>query len=251
MALATEEQRQHLADRIYFDPRQRNATPRNLKDVAEGVCLVGQMREDLGAEWKGQQITDIELLSAEWEFQFSIDNESKGEQTKKEKTTLGMTATSGKEVANSVSASAGFSGWGFSAEVNASTETRTFNSIETSDIREVEDTYTCPPESSIFVYKRRYRFRCRAWFSCEVRNAWCEWNESRMEAVFVNEITANQELISPVALGGQGKITNNPLTGLARPSEGADVSRDIVWLVMRPRLGDQYPWLSMPPVPWP
>jgi hypothetical protein len=44
-----------------------------------------------------------------------------------EETTIGMTVTSGKKVSDFVSASAGFSGWVFSAEVSGSTEMKTFN----------------------------------------------------------------------------------------------------------------------------
>jgi hypothetical protein len=95
-------------------------------------------------------VIDVELVSAEWMFQFSIENEGKGQRTKEETTEIGMVVTSGTGTSNSVSASAGFSGWGFSAEVNSSTETKTFSSLETSQKRTVRDTYTCPPEPSIF-----------------------------------------------------------------------------------------------------
>lgn len=120
----------------------------------------------------------------------------------------------------SVSASAGFSGWGFSAEVNASAEWKTFNALETSVKKTVTDTYTCPAESSNYVYKRKYKFRCRTWISDGKRDAWFESTNGRMQSSFVTEIIAKQELISPVALASHGKITNNPPSGLARPQKG-------------------------------
>jgi len=44
-----------------------------------------------------------------------------------------------------------------------------------------------------------------------------------VEAVFVNEIAANQEMISPVALGAHGKILNDTPAGLARPTKGFEL----------------------------
>ena len=102
-----------LADRIILDPNQPNTTPRNLKDVAEGTVLVGQMRELVHSQSQLELIIDVELLSAEWMFQFSIENEGQGQREKQETTEIGMVVTSGTETSNSVSASAGFSGWGF------------------------------------------------------------------------------------------------------------------------------------------
>lgn len=148
----------HFADRIILDPNQPKATPRNLKDVAEGTVLVGQIDQVFDSNKQIWTVIDVELLSAEWMFQFSIENEGKGQRTKQETTEIGMVVTSGTETSESVSASAGFSGWGFSAEVNSDLETKTFTSLETSQKRTVTDTYTCPPESSIFVYKRKYKF---------------------------------------------------------------------------------------------
>ncbi|KAE8151800.1 hypothetical protein BDV25DRAFT_138514 [Aspergillus avenaceus] len=164
--------------------------------------------------------------------------------TKEESTEIGMTVSSGSEVSNSVSASAGFSGFGFSAEVSGTHESRTFNSVETSTLRTVTDTYTCPPRSSIFVYKRRYKFRCRAWFFYESKNAWCEEKKGKIEGEFINEITANQELISPVALTGEGKITNTPPDGLARPTTGynLETSGSISDLTMLVLIQATYAW---------
>lgn len=214
--------------------------------MAEGVVLVGQIREVLDSGSQSSLVINVELLSAEWVFQFSIENDGKGNRIKEEETELGMTVASGREVAESVSASAGFSGWGFSAEVSGSTETRTFSSIETSNIKRVKDTYTCPPESAIFVYKRRYKFRCRSWFFSEANDEWYETKNGKIEAQFVNEITANQELISPVALNAHGKIVNNPPAGLVIPTKGWNIESNDnpIWLVLFVILKSTYPWIK-------
>ncbi|CAG7557566.1 unnamed protein product [Fusarium equiseti] len=168
-----------FADRtvIGVDELNAQAAPRNLKDVADDAVLV-----------------------VEWAFQFSIENESESERTKQMETEIGMTATSGTEVSNHVSAKARFSGFGFSAEANASTQSKTFTSIETSNKTRVTDKYVIPSHSSIYVYKRKYRFRCNTWVYWAPENAWLEMGGKKVEAQFDNEIVANQELISPAEL---------------------------------------------------
>jgi hypothetical protein len=138
---------------------------------------------------------------------------------------------------------AGFSGWGFSAQVNASTETKTFTTVETTKVKRVKDTYYCPPEASIFVYKRKYKFKCRPWFYSEAEKAWYNYPDGRkIEAEFVNEITANQELISPVRLSSHGRITGNPPPGLVTPTKGYIVTGQ--WgMVFYALLVAMYPWV--------
>ncbi|KAJ5278906.1 hypothetical protein N7478_004278 [Penicillium angulare] len=216
-------QTRSFADRIILDPSELTSANRNLKDVADCVVLVGQTRKILDDGTESNVIVDVELFSAEWALQFSIDNDGKGERTKEMTTEIGMTTTSGKEVSTSVSASAGFSGWGVSAEVNASIEEKSFNTMETSTLTRVTDTYTCPSESAIFVYKRRYKFCCRTWLYNAAQNAWFESNTGRIEGYFTNEIASNQELISPLALSSHGRITNDPPSGLVIPTKGWNI----------------------------
>ncbi|RFN43764.1 hypothetical protein FIE12Z_12011 [Fusarium flagelliforme] len=231
-----------FADRIVIDGNEPKSTPRNLKDVADGTVLVGQLRQVFQNETKDSMIVDIELLSVEWVFQFSVENDSKGERTKQMETEVGMTVTSGREVADSVSASAGFSGFGFTAEVNASTQTKTFTSLETSKKMRVTDTYNVPPESSIFVYKRQYKFRCRSWLYCAQHDAWVEVDGKKVQAYFAHEIIANQELISPAELTNHGRITNTPPSGLVRPTRGHKMSpREQLWYIMGLKM--VYPWI--------
>ncbi|KAH6970243.1 hypothetical protein DER45DRAFT_608947 [Fusarium avenaceum] len=210
-----------FANRIVVGDHELHSAQRNLKDDADGKVLVGQMCQAIDDKSVLELIIDVELLSAEWVFQFSIENDSKGMRTREEETELGMTVTHGKEVSESVSASAGFSGWGFSAQVNASTETKTFTSVETTSVKRIKDTYQCPPEASIFVYKRKYKFKCRPWIYYKAQNAWFNYPDGRkMQAEFVNEITSNQELISPVALSSHGRISGASPAGLVVPAEG-------------------------------
>jgi hypothetical protein len=55
----------HFADRIILDPNQPKATPRNLKDVAEGTVLVGQIDQVFDSNKQIWTVIDVELLSAE------------------------------------------------------------------------------------------------------------------------------------------------------------------------------------------
>lgn len=100
----------HIGDRIIDGPNQPNSTPRNLKDVAEGTVLVGQIRNVFDTNSQLEVVIDVELVSAEWLYQFDIVNEGQGQRTKEESTEVGMVVTSGTETSESVSASAGFSG---------------------------------------------------------------------------------------------------------------------------------------------
>ncbi|KIL90126.1 hypothetical protein FAVG1_06865 [Fusarium avenaceum] len=70
-----------FADRIIAGDHGLHSAARNLKDVADGKVLVGQIREVLDSGSQSSLIIDVELLSAEWIFQFSIENESKGHRT--------------------------------------------------------------------------------------------------------------------------------------------------------------------------
>ncbi|KAL4724573.1 hypothetical protein ACLX1H_008014 [Fusarium chlamydosporum] len=101
---------QNFAHKIVVGDYGLHAVQRNLKDVADGKVLVGQICQVLGPNFR--LIIDVELLSVEWTSQFIIENDNKGERTHEEETELGMTVTQDTEVSDSVSASAGFSGWG-------------------------------------------------------------------------------------------------------------------------------------------
>ncbi|KAI1069010.1 hypothetical protein LB507_006073 [Fusarium sp. FIESC RH6] len=232
-----------FADRIVIDDFEINGKQRNLKDVADGNLLVGQMRQVIDSMKKGSLVIDVELLSVEWVLQFSLENEGKGEFVRQKETEVGMTVTEGEEVSESISAKAGFSGWGFSAEVNGSKETKTFTTIETSNKTTVKDTYNVPPDTSIFVYKKKYNFRCRPWIYWDSENAWLENNGKRVEAHFYNSIIANEELITPVELTGHGRITNKPPSDLIQPTKKHSLTDDFegsAWYIFVRKI---YQWM--------
>jgi hypothetical protein len=63
-----------------------------------------------------------------------------------------------------------------------------------------------------------------------------------IEAEFVNEITANQKLISPVPLCSHGRITSNPPPGLVIPTKGYIMTGQ--WAtVFYALLIAMYPWV--------
>jgi hypothetical protein len=64
-----------------------------------------------------------------------------------------------------------------------------------------------------------------------------------VEVFFVNDITANQELISPVALVAHGKISSNPPAGLVRPTKSFDVSSGLANMVLYALAKQAYPWM--------
>jgi len=77
-----------FADRTVIGVNELNAqaAPKNLKDVANDAALVGQIRQVFDDGKQSSVIVDVELLSVEWAFQFSIENESKSERTKQMET---------------------------------------------------------------------------------------------------------------------------------------------------------------------
>ncbi|KAG4263748.1 hypothetical protein FPRO03_09024 [Fusarium proliferatum] len=215
---------EHVAERIVVDHNLPNSAHRNLRDVADATVLVGQFREVFEGVIRTELITNIELQSAEWVLQFSIENEAKGTRTLEETTELGMTITSGKEVSDSVRASAGFSGWGFSVEVGGSMESKTFNTTETSSVQKVTDTS--------WFYDSLYGSRIETLAGFPI------------EGQFFSEITANQELISPVALTGQGLIPNNPPCGLVYPNNRFSAHDHSLseWVTWYKTMAKKYPW---------
>ncbi|KAJ6033838.1 uncharacterized protein N7446_007871 [Penicillium canescens] len=220
-------------DRIILDPHQNLGESRNLRDIAEnGGALVGQIREVLDSGYLSSLVIDVELLEAKWIHQFTIEIPSDSTHSKEEKTEVGMSVTEGKEVVESVSASAGFSGWGFSAEVSGSTETRTFSSIETSELKTVTDTYNVPAKSDLWVYKPGYKFRCT------LHDAFAKDHKGKIQAHFVNTIVASHELMGPVELKGTGTLSSE-LDGLLLPTKGVQltIAEYVVY-------GAMYPWLQ-------
>ncbi|KAG4291450.1 hypothetical protein FPRO06_03335 [Fusarium proliferatum] len=217
---------EHVAERIVVDHNLPNSAHRNLRDVADATVLVGQFREVFEGVIRTELITNIELQSAEWVLQFSIENEAKGTRTLEETTELGMTITSGKEVSDSVRASAGFSGWGFSVEVGGSMESKTFNTTETSSVQKVTDTS--------WFYDSLYGSRIETLAGFPI------------EGQFFSEITTNQELISPVALTGQGLIPNNPPSGLVYPNNRYSAYDHSLseWVTWYKAMAKKYPWTA-------
>jgi hypothetical protein len=110
----------------------------------------------------------------------------------------------------------------------------------------VANTYTCPPESSIFVYKRKYTFRCRTWLYSKSRDACYESYKGKLQSSFVDEIIVNQELISPTALSAHGKIANNPPSGLIIPKKGyrilaaGNIGSSLIFTMLKAI----FPWVS-------
>jgi hypothetical protein len=67
-----------------------------------------------------------------------------------------------------------------------------------------------------------------------------------LQSSFVNEIIANQELISPTALSAHGKIVNNPPSGLIVPKKGYRIPADgDIWsTLIFVLLKGVFPWVS-------
>ncbi|KAJ5569070.1 hypothetical protein N7450_011556 [Penicillium hetheringtonii] len=159
-------------------------------------------------------VRDSELVSIEWIKQFSIENESGAERTVEEQTETGLTITQGNEHEESVSASAGFSGWGFSVNVEGKIEHKTFSTVETSNIHTTKNTYRVPANNSIFVYKKKYTFRGTLWMGggFGTSNAFFVGPDgnTRSQCSYDISILSADELITEYELGEEGSVVVGP-----------------------------------------
>lgn len=80
------------------------------------------------------------------------------------------TITSGSETNKEMNIGAAYNG----LSIGFGASTKTFSSTETVSELEVTTVYTVPPQSSLYVYQRRYRFREEIWW---IADAWKDlWN---------------------------------------------------------------------------
>ncbi|KAG9184934.1 hypothetical protein G6011_11764 [Alternaria panax] len=140
--------------------------PKYTSYVPSGSDFVGQQVIPLYANgrWTLTAYHDVYLVQEDWDNPFTIHNDLETEINHIKKTERGCIVTKGSEVMNALTASAGFTGWGFSMNVEASTERKTFQSTETSEIETDERMFKVPPRRSLYAYQRIYSFRMKVWF---------------------------------------------------------------------------------------
>ncbi|KAJ5288945.1 hypothetical protein N7478_001975 [Penicillium angulare] len=122
--------------------------------------IVRQTTTPVGSYFSLFRVT--ELVSVEWTKEGSLENESYAIKIEKRPIQTGLTVTSGKANADSVSGSSSFAGWEFSYSADGKKETKAFNIVETSSVQTKEVESEVPPHSSVFVYRKKFTFRCKA-----------------------------------------------------------------------------------------
>ena len=131
-----------------------------------GQTLVGQLVNPLYSwdRWTLTAYHDVHFVQEEWKIVSTLHNNTENMATKKDTYELGSTVTQGSEHVNSVSASAGFSGWGISMNVGASSESKTFQSSEVSRKETHERDIELSPNKSLWIYQKIFTFRLSIFF---------------------------------------------------------------------------------------
>ncbi|KAI4943417.1 hypothetical protein J4E91_009326 [Alternaria rosae] len=131
-----------------------------------GQTLVGQLVNPLFSwdRWTLTAYHDVHFVKEEW-VEITVIHNNTDEKAEEERTyELGTTVTQGSEKVNSVSASAGFSGWGFSLNVGGSSESKTFQSIEVSEKTTHKRNIVVPANKSYYIYQKVFTFRLSIFF---------------------------------------------------------------------------------------
>ena len=131
-----------------------------------GQTLLGQLVNPLYSwdRWTLTAYHDVHFVKEEWVRITVVHNNTDDMANEKRTYELGSTVIHGSEQVNSVSASAGFSGWGFSLNVGGSSESKTFQSNEVSRKETHERNITVSPNKSVYIYQKIFTFRLSIFF---------------------------------------------------------------------------------------
>lgn len=134
--------------------------------VPSGQDIVGQLVNPLYADgrWTLQAFHEVHFIKEEWVQAAAIHNQYDVPIKEKRWLDIGSVVTTGSEKIDSITASAGFEGWGFSMNVGASSERKTFQSKETSERKGYERNFDVPPKMSSYAYQKEFTFRLVIFF---------------------------------------------------------------------------------------
>jgi hypothetical protein len=137
-----------------------------------GQDFVGQQVMPLYADgnWWLTAYHDVYFVQEDWVEQFTIHNDLDKTIHETRRLERGSRVIKGTELMTGVTAGAGFSGWGFSMNVGATVENKTFQSNETSEVQGYERTFEVEPKKSLFAYQKVYTFKLRVWFIWRDKN---------------------------------------------------------------------------------
>ncbi|OWY54655.1 hypothetical protein AALT_g11575 [Alternaria alternata] len=140
--------------------------PTHTTFLPSGQTLVGQLANPLYSwdRWTATAYHDIHFVKEEWVLTTTIHNDTSNERHEERAVEMGTSVINGSENVKSVSANAGFSGWGFSMNVGASVEQKTFKSTETTVRETVSRIITVPANTSIYLYQKVYTFKLVIFF---------------------------------------------------------------------------------------
>lgn len=131
-----------------------------------GQTLVGQQVIPLYSwdRWTLTAYHDVHFVLEEWVLDTAVHNNTEDPVSEERTLELGSTVTQGSEKVDSVSASAGFSGWGFSMNIGGSSERRTFSSTEASQRQTFRREIKVSPGKSTYLYQKEFTFKLSIFF---------------------------------------------------------------------------------------
>ena len=134
--------------------------------VPSGQDIAGQVVNPLYADgrWTLQAFHEIHFIKEEWIQVAAIHNQYDVRIQEERYLDIGSVVTTGSEKVDSVTASAGFEGWGFSMNVGATSERKTFQSKETSKREGYKRSFDVPPKTSSYAYQKHFTFRLVIFF---------------------------------------------------------------------------------------
>ncbi|CAN9319227.1 unnamed protein product [Alternaria alternata] len=138
-------------------PTASEDMPKHMHYRPSGQDFVGQQVISLYADgnWWLWAYHDVYFVQEDWVERFAIHNDL--EKPIKETRTLerGSRVIKGTEVMTGATAGVGFSGWGFSMDVGADRQDKTFSSNETSEVVTSKREFDIEPKKSLIAYQKR------------------------------------------------------------------------------------------------
>ena len=167
------------------------------------------------------KIIDLHITGYTWELVASWINETTETDTFTQEYSCGYKVTEGTEAETHWKATGEFKGLGI--EIGGSS--KNFSSQETSESAKITRTINVGPNSSLYFYQKRYKFKPEVWF---ILDAWNEnWTVgSRNSYVYARvdecvDIDSSEFLTTPSAVSGKapGSLTCTSQSDLKHPGD--------------------------------
>jgi hypothetical protein len=182
-------------------PTASEDMPKHMHYRPSGQDFVGQQVISLYADgnWWLWAYHDVYFVQEDWVERFAIHNDL--EKPIKETRTLerGSRVIKGTEVMTGATAGVGFSGWGFSMDVGADRQDKTFSSNETSEVVTSKREFDIEPKKSLIAYQKYTPFGLKYGSCGKLRMSSTEENWSIRTALRGDEDAVIKECVQTIS----------------------------------------------------